>query len=137
MKRTVLAFLLTVALAAFSGCAVIDISDKGSHTMVSIKNTGWELFSCIPIASGDPNRPNRYASRWFTDTATLENNVKMLDRTMKATDATGYKNLSSSIVDETVFFILINRRIYHTSAELVFGGSIPQGYTNTTASVGR
>lgn len=137
MKRVYAAVFLLISLSVFSGCAVIDISDKGSCTMVSIQNSGWELFSCIPLACGDPDRPNRKTCRWFTDTITLENNVKMLERAMKATDATGYKNLSSSIVDETVFFILLNRRVYHTSAELVFGGSIPQSVTNTTASVGK
>lgn len=137
MKSILRTCLFAVSLAIYSGCAVIDVSDKGACTMVSIHNTGWELFSCIPIASGDPDCPNRKTCRWFTDTMTLENNVKMLERAMKATDATGYKNLSSSIVDETVFFILLNRRVYHTSAELVFGGSIPQSVTNTTASVGK
>lgn len=135
MKRLCSVLLSALFLAVFSGCAVIDISDKGSRTMVSIQNSGWELFSCIPIASGNPNCPNRNTCRWFTDTITLENNVKMLERAMKATDATGYRNLSSSIVDETVFFVLVNRRVYHTSAELVFGGNIPQGGTNATVVV--
>lgn len=137
MRRVYIAAVFLILCAAFSGCAVIDVSDKGSRTMVSIHNSGWELFSVIPLASGDPNFPNRNTCRWFVDTITLENNIKMLERAMKATDATGYKNLSSSIVDETVLFVLLNRRIYHTSAELVFGGNIPQGVTNTTSSVGR
>lgn len=135
MKRPVAVTVLASAFAFFSGCAVIDVSDKGSHTMVSVHNTGWELFSCIPIASGNPDRPNRISCRLFTDTATLENNVKMLDRAVKALDASGYKDLSSSIVDETVLFILVNRRVYHTSAELVFGGGIPEAGTNVTAEV--
>lgn len=123
--------------AALSGCAVIDISDKGSRTMVSIHNTGWELFSVLPIASGDPDRPNRNTCRWFADTVTLQSNMKMLERAMRATDATGYRDLSSSIIDETVFFVLINRRIYHTSAELVFGDGIPDAGTDATPAAER
>lgn len=137
MKSMYYIFLFMMFCAFVSGCASVDISDKGSHSVVSIHNTGWEIFSLVPIASGDPDQPNRNTCRWFTDTITLENNVKMLEYAMKTTNATGYRNLSSSIVDETVFFFLLNRRIYHTSAELVFDGSIPQSVTNTTASVGK
>ena len=137
MKRFQLfsfAFLLCMLI---SGCAVVDISDKGSHAMVSVHNTVWEIFSVFPVASGNHLRPNKFSCRWFQDTVTLENNIQMLENAAKALDATHYKNVSSSITDETVFFILVNRRVYHTSAELVFGGNIPDAGTNDVVQIGK
>lgn len=121
--RTVLAALLILSAA---GCSSIDISEKGGRTMVSIHNSGWEAFSCIPLASGNPDQTDRFGCLLFENSVTLDNNLKMLERTMKEKGANGVKSLSSSIVDETVFFILINRRVYHTSAELVYGSEIPE-----------
>lgn len=121
MKR-----LLAVLMAAAAGCTSVDISEKGGRTMVSIHNSGWEALSFIPLASGDPDRPDRIGCLWFQNSVTLENNLGMLRRAMEEKGANGVKNLSSSIVDETVFFILLNRQIYHTSAELVYGSEIPE-----------
>ena len=118
MKRFSACFLLSVLLA---GCASVDVSDVGGRKMVSIKNSGWELFSVIPIASGNVDRSG--GCEWFKDTVTLENNIALLDRTVAETGSSGYRSVSSSIVDETVFFVLLSRRIYHTSAELLPGVS--------------
>jgi hypothetical protein len=118
--------LLPIFMAALvGGCATYDISDKGGYSMVSVSNSSWEFLSFLPIASGDPDRPNAISSLWFHDSATLENNIRILNAAMAKTGANDFKNLSSSIVDETVFFILINRRVYQTSAELVYGREIP------------
>lgn len=117
--------ILLLPLIAFCGCATIDSSDIGGHHMVSIKNSAWKLFDFIPIASGNPQFPNKASSRLFCDTVTLESNISMLDKTIEARGASGYKTLSSYITDESVFFILLNRTICHTSAELIFGGDIP------------
>ena len=111
------AFILTSVLLA--GCASVDISDVGGRRMVSIKNSGWELFSLFPIASGDVECPGSIGCEWFKNTVTLENNIALLDRVVMETGSSGYRSVSSSIVDETVFFILLSRRIYHTSAELL------------------
>lgn len=120
MKRFSACFLLSVLLA---GCASVDVSDVGGRRMVSIKNSGWELFSVIPIASGDVEHPGGIGCEWFENTVTLENNLALLDRAVIETGSSGYRSVSSSIVDETVFFVLLSRRIYHTSAELLPGVS--------------
>lgn len=115
--RCLAAVLLLTAVAA--GCASVDISEVGGRKMVSIKNSGWELFGCVPIAAGDPARPNGFGCEWFRDTVTLENNLSILDRVIAETGSAGSRNVCNSIVDETVFFILVSRRIYHTSAEML------------------
>lgn len=116
MKRVALFSLLT---AMICGCASVDVSDAGGRKMVSIKNSGWELFSVVPIASGDVKNPGAFGCEWFCDTVTLENNLALLDRTVGETGSSGYTGVASSVVDETVFFVLLSRKIYHTSAELL------------------
>jgi hypothetical protein len=125
MKRAALFFLFA---ALMCGCASVDISDAGGRRMVSIKNSGWELFSIVPLASGDVNDPGAFGCEWFCDTVTLENNLALLDRTVGETGSSGYTGVASSVVDETVFFVLLSRKIYHTSAELLPGdGNVRSG----------
>ena len=119
--KCAVAFLLSAVLLA--GCTSVDVSDAGGRRMVSIKNSGWELFSVIPIASGDVEPPGEFGCEWFENTVTLENKLALLDRAVIETGSSGYRSVSSSIVDETVFFVLLSRRIYHTSAELLPGVS--------------
>ena len=73
--------LLAAALfaALFSGCSSIKICDVGGHTIAVVENSGWYLFDCIPLASGNPDNPNGHMCRFFTNTVTLENNMKLLD----------------------------------------------------------
>jgi hypothetical protein len=117
MKCLMIPFLAVLLLG---GCATVDTSYVGNHHMVSIKNTGWKLFNLIPLASGDIERPNSAATLLFQDSSNLDNNIRILDHAVEKAGATGFKNLSSTIREENVLFILLNRRIYHTSAELVF-----------------
>lgn len=108
----------------FCGCTSVESSRIGGHHMVLIKNSGWNLFCDIPIASGNVNRPNSNTTVLFKDTVNLENNIAILDKTVKSSGARGYKNITNTIKDENVFLILLTRRIYHTSAELVFDNSL-------------
>lgn len=125
MKR---AALFSLFASLICGCASVDISDAGGRRMVSIKNSGWELFSIVPLASGDVNDPGAFGCEWFSDTVTLENNLALLDRTVGETGSSGYTGVASSVVDETVFFVLLSRKIYHTSAELLPGdGNVRSG----------
>jgi hypothetical protein len=112
--------LLLFLVCLLCGCATVDSSCAGGKHLVSIKNSGWKVLTLIPLASGNVHCPNDNTTRLFEDTTNLENNIIMLDNVVKEAGARGFKNLSSTIREENVFFVLLSRRIYHTSAELVF-----------------
>ena len=121
--------LLALSLLAFaSGCASVHVAKeyhgvrvedgRAPVATVEIENSGWFLFSFIPIGSGDPEQPNKVACRWFRDTVHLESNMRLLDSQMKAAGATEAENLTSHRTDEKYLLILLERRSYHTSAVL-------------------
>ena len=114
MKR--LAVILACAL--LGGCATVTVSRDGA-TMVNIENSGWYLLNFIPIASGNPARPNSCTTRLFSKTVTLENNVKMLDKVIRDEGAVAIRDINSFTVDEHVLLILLKRHAYHTSAQLL------------------
>ena len=114
MKR--LAVILACAL--LGGCATVTVSREGA-TMVNIENSGWYLLNFIPIASGNPARPNSCTTRLFSKTVTLENNVKMLDKVIREEGAAAVRDINSFTIDEHVLLILLKRHAYHTSAQLL------------------
>lgn len=118
MNRFSITILATLILT-LCGCASIDISHKGA-TMIEIENTGWYLFNVIPIASGDPTKPNENSYCLFKDTVTLENNMMMLKNAMKHEGPVKAVNITSYTTDENIFVILLKRYAYHTSAELMY-----------------
>ena len=109
---------LTLACALLSGCATVTVSRDGA-TMVNIENSGWHLLNFIPLASGNPARPNSCTTRIFSKTVTLENNVKMLDKVIRDEGAVAVRDINSFTVDEHVLLILLKRHAYHTSAQLL------------------
>ena len=121
--------LLAAALLICAGCATINTAndyhgigiEDGETPLetVEIENTGWLLFRCIPIGSGDTRYPNKKTCRYFQNTVTLQNNLNILDGEMERIGATRITNLSSRKTDESVFIILFTRRAYHTSAVLL------------------
>lgn len=119
--------LLAAALAALlAGCATARFSSVGGRTIADVTNTGWFLFNLIPLASGDPERPNAVGCRLFSRTCTLENNLKLLDFAMRdyindpAQLANArYGEVVSYTTDESVLLILFKRHTCHTSAELI------------------
>ena len=114
MKR--LAIILACAL--LGGCATVTVSRDGA-TMVNIENSGWYLLNFIPLASGNPARPNACTTRLFSKTVTLENNVKMLDKVIRDEGAVAVRDINSFTIDEHVLLILLKRHAYHTSAQLL------------------
>lgn len=124
-----------ISAALLAGCATIRSSDAGGRQMVDIENTCWMLLYCIPLASGEPNEPNEVLCRAFQNSATLENNMRMLDRARKEAGATRVENLASRFSDTTYLFLL-NRYSCQTSAELVNGEQPPKTSheNNTTRS---
>ena len=114
MKR----FAIILACALLGGCATVTVSREGA-TMVNIENSGWYLLNFIPIASGNPTRPNSCTTRLFSKTVTLENNVKMLDKVIRDEGAVAVRDINSFTIDEHVLLILLKRHSYHTSAQLL------------------
>ena len=112
---------LSAALAALlvSGCSTYTVCSEGGRTTVDIQNTGWFLFNCLPIASGEPESPNQDGCRFFEDTVTLENNMRLLRHAMIREGAYKAENVVSHTTDEKIFAILLKRAACHTSAELV------------------
>ena len=116
MKRVLLLSLLGALL---TGCSSVEICREGGHTLVDIENTGWYLFNFIPLASGDPTQPNANTCRLFTDTVTLENNMRLLDWAAQQEYAGAITDVKSYLTDENVLIFLFKRHAYHTNAELL------------------
>ena len=114
MKRVA----IILACALLGGCATVTVSRDGA-TMVNIENSGWYLLNFIPLASGNPARPNSCTTRIFSKTVTLENNVKMLDKVIRDEGAVAVRDINSFTIDEHVLLILLKRHAYHTSAQLL------------------
>lgn len=114
--RKILAVLMGLVL---SGCATIEYSQAGDHTMVVVSNSSWYFLNLIPIASGNPEKVNQVSTKLFCETATLENNLKILDHISEKYGVKTIKSLKSFWNDESVFIIFMKRHVIHTSAELV------------------
>ena len=110
-----LAFTLLLALV---GCASVDVTSDGLD-MVVVQNSGAYLFYALPLCSGDPDYPNQEVASWFTDTVSIKTNIRLLDEAAERAGATGYRNLASHLDDETIVPLILKRKIYKTSAELV------------------
>ncbi|MBO7236630.1 MAG: hypothetical protein J6V45_00925 [Kiritimatiellae bacterium] len=115
--KMIFALFLAIIL---TGCATVETSDVGGRHMVVVSNSGWYLFNLIPIASGNPEKVNKVSCSLFSETATLENNYKILDDIIKSSGAKSVKSLKSFWNDESIFVILMKRHVIHTTAELVF-----------------
>lgn len=112
--------VVATCLAA-CGCASINISRVGK-VMVDVENTNWLLFNFIPIASGNPQRPNENDCLFFCNTVKLENNIDLIDQAVQKCGAVGVKDLVSYTSDEYILFVLLKHHSMHTSAELVMPG---------------
>lgn len=111
--------LFALLAATISGCATYTTSSVGGRTTVDVQNTGWYLFSFIPLGSGDHDDPNTCGCKIFSNSVSLENNMKILKKAMIAEQAYKAENVVSRWTDERVFFILLKRYACHTSAELI------------------
>ena len=125
--KTILPALVGALLLA--GCTTVrysttfhDVKVEDGETpleIVEIENSGWELFKFIPLASGNPEKPNRLSCSWFSNTVTLQNNLNLLEQEMKTRVATRFTNLTSRNSEESFLFVLLTRNAYHTSAVLL------------------
>lgn len=130
MKR----LAIVLACALLGGCATVTISRDGA-TMVNIENSGWYLFNFIPLASGNPDRPNECSTQFFAKTVTLESNAMMLDRVIRKEGALAVRDVNSFTVDEKVMLVLFRRLSYHTSAQLLMQDDIDNGKATGAARV--
>ncbi len=131
--KTILSALVGALLLA--GCTTVrysttfhDVKVEDGETpleIVEIENSGWELFKFIPLASGNPQKPNRLSCRWLSNTVTLQNNLNLLEQEMKTRVATRFTNLTSRNSEESFLFILLTRNAYHTSAVLLKDANTP------------
>ena len=120
--------LAAAALAFLGGCMTYrattewkDIHSDGSSVprlTIQIENSGWYLFDCIPIVSGNPDKPNGNSCKWFTNTVTLQNNLIVLDHVMAENNCNTMANVVSRTTDDFYYFFLLYRRACHTSAVL-------------------
>lgn len=119
MKRfSSLALLVALALL-LAGCCNVHVSHKGHVDLVTIENSCWSLLDCVPLVSGNPDHPNSWKQSWFRNTATLQDNVKIVDRTLTQGGYRDYANLVSFRSEEEILFFLVVRTTFHTSAELI------------------
>ena len=106
------------AATLMTGCASVDVSNKGAD-MVVVQNSGCFLLGCIPLFSGDPDYPNKQVCNWFSNTVKLETNMRLLAEEAGRQGATGVRNIASHMDDEGILWFIVKRKVYHTSAELV------------------
>ena len=119
--RTRHTFLAAAFALIFGGCAQVRLCHY-EKTMVDIECSCWQLFSWIPIASGDPEAPNEVKCKIFSDSVNLHNNMELLDYAIAKEGATGAKYVVSYYTDEYAFIFLLRRHSLHTSAELIMPG---------------
>lgn len=84
-----LVFTLCFALL-FAGCTTMHISESFPKinelspiqpaASIVVENYGYYLFGIWPIICGDVTKPNSASADWFTDTVTIDNNVKLVKR---------------------------------------------------------
>lgn len=127
MKKTLLLILLSAVFG--TGCATIQTCtdfggiyvDDGNRPVatVAIENYGYYLFGIIPLICGNPELPNANDFKMFTDTVTVDGNMKILAGAAKDMKASVVGNIKTQY-DETGAWslCLIYKRVVFTSAIL-------------------
>ena len=116
---------LLLAAACLCGCSALETSsdfrgvtvDRNVEpvAVVAAENSGWYLFGRLPMITGDPERPGHV--RFFHDTVTLENNVRMVAAKARLENATNIVNLTSRVHDDLAIGLFVfGRRLVVTSA---------------------
>ena len=128
ISRFAIRAIACAAAAALAGCAAIqtshdfrDLKLDGQPepvAVVAVQNSGWYLFGCLPLLCGDPGAASDSASiHIFSDSVTLENNMKALARVCEREHATNEVNLVSRVRDDLAIGLFVfGRRMVFTSA---------------------
>lgn len=95
------------AAALLCGCATTEVSTvfkdgigEGSDKPVALvhaENYGYYLFSVVPLFAGNPDEQNANTMTFFSDTVTLENNRKMIQREAEKLGAKKIGDVRNSI----------------------------------------
>lgn len=127
--RRLFGLLLSLAAVVVTGCATVSrVPCEGSVCAedgltpvetVEISNTCWFFLACLPIAGGDVDDPNGWTCSPFSDTATLENQMKMLQAEAERVGAKKAVDVTTLTTDEDVFLFVFLRDKIHTSALLL------------------
>ena len=122
-----LAIAAALALFACGCCTVVSSHDfRGAKVdgnaepvaVLAIENSGWYLFGCLPIVTGDPDHPGHVSL--FSDTVTLENNVTMLANKARQEQAMTVANLTSRVREDlAIGFFIFGRKQVFTSAVIM------------------
>ena len=126
--RRLLAVAIAAAVALLCGCCTVESShdfrgvkvDGSSEpvAVLAIENSGWYLLGCIPIITGNPDNPG--GVKLFSDTVTLENNIKMLANKAVEEKASTVANLISRVRDDLAIGLFIfGRKQVFTSAVIM------------------
>lgn len=119
---------VSIAVAMLCGCSTVESShdfrgvrvDGNSEpvAVLAIENSGWYLLGFIPIITGNPDKPG--GVKLFSDTVTLENNIKMLTNKAREEKAMTVANLNSRVRDDLAIGLFIfGRKQVFTSAVIM------------------
>jgi hypothetical protein len=103
------------AFAAFllGGCISVNETVLAEESLsVEVIDSGWYIFGCIPVLSGNPDG---VWPHWFTDDLDPRTTMKVLDRIIARENPDSIGPIVTYRRDETVL-VLITRMSYHTSA---------------------
>ena len=84
------------------------------------------MLACIPLGSGNPSMPNKCSCRWFSNTVTLDNQLRMINDEASRVGAKRAVDVISDSSKESVLFFLLKREKMHTSAVLVKDDGAPR-----------
>ena len=118
MKKAFYALAASLFLAC--GCCSVEICRSGGHDMCYICTSEWTLVDTVPLFSGDPDGGPFLL---FADTANIKTNINLLEKAMSEGNYVRVKNLVSFTTEEAMIPILLSRKLFHTSAELVMASS--------------
>ncbi len=123
------AVVMCLAAVLLDGCAtVVRVEAESCSPLVDgavpvktvqVMNTNWRLLSFMPLASGDPENPNRCTCLWFRNTVTLQSQLDMLAEEIRRAGATRAVRVTSDVNKERALFFLFLREKMRTSAMLV------------------
>lgn len=139
MKKTVIWMSLCAALVLSGCCSYRETTrtdyggiryENGERPIgtIYVENVSYQLFGFIPFQSGSfstdyesyPSGGIGGPSKWFTDQATLENNVAAINGELQRIGASRVRNLVSQEYESSAWSLfLFNRKTVRTSCTVL------------------